>query len=305
MDREKALPAGVKQPSLVIIIKILAAVIAWGGSFVATKVALRDVQPVTVVWIRFGIGVLVLGAAVLRRRQFRRPSARDLVSFAFIGALGITFHQWLQSTGLQTAQATTSAWIVASTPVFMAILGWIFFKEKLKFAQVAGIFLAAAGVLVVATRGDLGMLALGRLSTPGDLLILISAPNWAVFSALSRDGLRRYPAAVMMLFVMLFGWLFTTVFFLTGPGPTEIARLTVNGWLAVGFLGLVCSGLAYIFWYDGLQALPSAQVGVFLYIEPVVTVLVAGVVLAEQPTAALLAGGAIILLGVWLVNRRA
>ncbi len=268
MDREEVLPVVAKQPSLMIILKILAAVIAWGGSFVATKIALRDVQPVTVVWIRFGIGVLVLGAAVLRRRQFRRPSARDVLSFAFIGALGITFHQWLQSTGLQTAQATTSAWIVASTPVFMVILGWIFFKEKLKFGQIAGIFLAAAGVLLVATRGDLGMLALGRLSTPGDVLILISAPNWAVFSALSRDGLRRYPAALMMLFVMLFGWLFTTVFFFTGPGPAEIAHLTVNGWLAVGFLGLVCSGLAYIFWYDGLQALPSAQVGVSCISSP-------------------------------------
>lgn len=304
MSLQEVPPESVKQPSLGVILKILAAVVAWGGSFVATKIALRDVQPVTVVWIRFGIGVLVLGAAVIRRRQFRLPSARDLASFALIGAIGITFHQWLQSTGLQTAQATTSAWIVASTPVFMAILGWIFFKETLKIAQVAGIFLAAAGVLLVATRGDLGMLALGRLSTPGDLLILISAPNWAIFSALSRDGLRRYPAALMMLFVMLFGWLFTTVLFFTGPGTADIANLTVNGWLAVAFLGVVCSGLAYIFWYDALQALPSAQVGVFLYIEPIVTVIVAGIMLGEQPSIALLAGGAIILLGVWLVNRR-
>lgn len=305
MNREKVLPTGVKGPGLAIVLKILTAVIAWGGSFVATKIALRDVHPVTVVWIRFAIGVLVLGAAVIGRRQFRRPAARDLLSFALIGAIGITFHQWLQSTGLQTAQATTSAWIVASTPVFMAILGWIFFKERLKFGQVAGVFLAAAGVLLVATHGDFAMLALGRLSTPGDLLILISAPNWAVFSTLSRDGLRRYPAALMMLFVMLFGWLFTTVLFFAGPGPADIANLTMNGWLAVGFLGLVCSGLAYIFWYDALQALPSAQVGVFLYIEPVVTVIIAGILLAEQPTAALLAGGTIILLGVWLVNRRA
>lgn len=296
---------GVKPPSLGVILKILVAVVAWGGSFVATKIALWDVQPVTIVWIRFGIGVLVLGAAVIGRRQFRLPPARDLVSFAFIGAIGITFHQWLQSTGLQTAQATTSAWIVASTPVFMAILGWIFFKETLKFRQVAGIFMAAAGVLLVVTRGDFTSLALGRLSTPGDLLILISAPNWAVFSALSRDGLRRYPAALMMLFVMLFGWLFTTVLFFTGPGWADIANLTMNGWLAVAFLGVVCSGLAYIFWYDALQVLPSAQVGVFLYIEPIVTVIVAGIMLGERPVPALLAGGAVILLGVWQVNRRA
>ena len=305
MNRAEATDSGAKQPGLGIIIKILIAVIAWGGSFVATKIALRDAQPVTIVWIRFGIGVLVLGAAVIGRRQFKLPSLRDLANFAMIGAIGITFHQWLQSTGLQTARASTSAWIVASTPIFMALLGWIFFKENLKFRQVAGIFLAAFGVVLVVSQGDFNSLALGQLSSPGDLLILISAPNWAVFSALSRDGLRRYPAALMMLFVMAFGWLFTTVLFAAGPGFADIANLTRDGWLAVLFLGVICSGLAYIFWYDALQALPSAQVGVFLYIEPVVTVIVAGIILGEPLITALLAGGAIILLGVWLVNRRA
>lgn len=293
-----------RQPGLGVILKILFAVAAWGGSFVATKIALRDVQPVTVVWVRFGIGVLVLGFAVFGRRQFRLPALRDLPMFALIGFIGITFHQWLQSTGLQTAQATTTAWIVASTPIFMAILGVIFFKEHLKFHQIIGIFLAAFGVLLVVSQGDFKSLALGQFSSPGDLLILISAPNWAVFSALSRDGLRRYPAALMMLFVMGFGWLFTTVLFVTGPGWADIANLTRDGWLAVLFLGVICSGLAYIFWYDALQALPSAQVGVFLYIEPIVTVIIAAILLNEPLITALLAGGAIILFGVWLVNLR-
>ena len=294
-----------KRSNLGVIVKILLAVIFWGASFVGTKIALRDAQPVTVVWVRFGIGVLVLGAAVIRRRQFKLPPARDLGYFALIGAVGITWHQWLQSTGLITAQATTSAWIVASTPIFMALLGWIFFKETLSLLRVAGIFIAAFGVLMVVTKGDLQSLSLGQFGTRGDLLMLISSPNWAVFSALSRNGLRRYPAALMMLYVMAFGWLFTTVLFAAGPGFADLANLTVNGWAAVAYLGIACSGLAYIFWYDALQVLPSAHVGVFLYIEPLVTVVVAGFLLVEPVYLAALAGGAIILLGVWLVNRRA
>lgn len=291
-------------PGLGIIIKILTAVVAWGGSFVATKIGLRDAHPITIIWARFGIGVLFLGGAVVLRRQFKLPPARDLLYFAGIGALGITFHQWLQSTGLQTAQATTTAWIVATTPVFMAVLGWVFFKEALKLRQVGGILLAAVGVLLVVTRGDLNALLIGKFGTPGDLLILISSPNWAIFSALSRNGLRRYPAALMMLFVMFFGWLFSSVLFAFGPGWTDLTNLTLNGWMAIGFLGVICSGLAYIFWYDALQALPSAQVGVFLYLEPVVTVVVAALLLGEPLLAATLGGGLIILLGVWLVNRR-
>lgn len=288
----------------VVILKVLFAVAVWGGSFIATKIALRDISPVTIVWIRFGIGVLILGAAVALRRAFRPVSIRDLAYFALLGALGITFHQWLQSTGLITAQATTTAWIVASTPVFMALLGWLFLRESLGMGRIAGILLAAAGVLLVVSRGDWQSLSLGQFGTPGDRLILISAPNWAIFSTLSRDGLRRYPAALMMFFVMAFGWLFSSLFFLNGPALNDLPRLTAGGWAAVLFLGIACSGLAYIFWYDALQAMPSAQVGAFLYLEPLVTVAVAGLLLDEALTAATLLGGAIILLGVWLVNRQ-
>ena len=288
-----------------VILKILFAVTVWGGSFIATKIGLRDVQPVTIVFTRFGIGVAILAAAVLRRGQFRLVGRRDLAYFALLGALGITFHQWLQSTGLQTAQATTTAWIVASTPVFMALLGWIFLKEILGPMRVAGILLAAVGVLLVVSRGDLQALSLGQFGTPGDALILISSPNWAIFSTLSRGGLRSHPAALMMLYVMGFGWLFSGILFFSGPGLADLARLTLDGWAAVLFLGIACSGLAYIFWYDALQALPSAQVGAFIYLEPLVTVALAGMFLQEPLYWAALVGGAIVLLGVWLVNRPA
>ena len=278
-------------------------VVVWGASFIATKVVLRDVSPVTVVWLRFGIGVLILGLVNLQRGQVALPNGRDAVYFSLLGFLGITFHQWLQSTGLVTAQASTTAWIVATTPVFMAVLGWLVLREKLRIFQTAGIILAAAGVFLVVSGGDLASLALSQFGTPGDILILISAGNWAVFSAASRRGLDRHPASWMMLYVMVFGWLFVTIWMVFGAGFSEIEQLSLNGWIGVGFLGIACSGLAYIFWYDGLKAISASQVGSFLYLEPLVAVFTAALVLGESITWASLAGGGTILLGVWLVNR--
>ncbi|MBN2146730.1 MAG: DMT family transporter [Anaerolineales bacterium] len=284
------------------IIEATLAVLVWGASFIATKVALGDVSPVTVVWLRFGMGVIILGAAVFARRQFALPARGDVGYFALLGLIGITFHQWLQSTGLQTAQASTTAWIVSTTPVFMALLGWVFLKERLHWLQALGIGLAAGGVLLVVSKGNLGIFSGRPFGTPGDVLVLISAPNWAVFSTLSRRGLQRHPAARMMFYVMLAGWLFTSLLFFAGPGIAEIANLTWHGWLGVGFLGVFCSGVAYIAWYDALQVLPASQLGAFLYLEPLVAVIVAALLLSEPILVASLLGGGIILAGVWLVN---
>jgi drug/metabolite transporter (DMT)-like permease len=285
-------------------IKATIAVSAWGASFIATKVALRDISPVTVVWLRFAIGILILGYAVWARRQLSRPSIGELFYFALLGAIGITFHQWLQSTGLVTAEATTTAWIVATTPIFIALLGWMALKERLGWNAAGGILLAVVGVILVMTKGNLGSLFTGQFSSSGDLLILISAPNWAVFSVLSRRGLQRHQAAMMMFYVMLFGWLMTSVQFFSGSGFEEIALLTVDGWMGVGFLGVFSTGIAYIFWYDALAELEATKTGVFLYLEPLVAIVVAAVVLAEALVPAAILGGAFILAGVWLVNRQ-
>jgi drug/metabolite transporter (DMT)-like permease len=286
------------------IFEALFAVVVWGASFVATKVALRYASPDVVVWLRFAMGVVILGIAVLAGRKFALPEKRDWAYFALLGFLGITFHQWLQSTGLLTSQATTTGWIVSSIPVFMALLGWLALKESLRWLQWAGILLSAFGVLLVVTRGNLAVLASGKFGTVGDFLILVSAPNWAIFSVLSRRGLNKYPATLMMFYVMAFGWLFSSVLFFAQGGLSQIGHIPWDGWAGIAFLGVFCSGLAYIFWYDALQALPVAQTGAFLYLEPVVTVIVAAVILQERLYLAVLLGGALILAGVWMVNRR-
>ncbi len=293
-------------------IEALFAVIVWGASFIATKVVLQDISPTTVVWLRFLMGVIILGAAVILRRQFSLPDTctarkcrckKEWAYFALLGFLGITFHQWLQSHGLQTSEAGTSAWIVSTTPVFMALLGWLLLKEQLGWIKNLGILLAFLGVLVVVLKGDFASISIGSFGTPGDRLFLISSVNWAVFSALSRRGLKLHPASLMMFYVMSFGWLFTSLSFLATKGFFEISSLTFKGWIGIAFLGIFCSGLAYIAWYDALKALPAAQTGAFLYIEPLVAVVVAFFVLGEAITPASLIGGVAILFGVWLVNR--
>jgi drug/metabolite transporter (DMT)-like permease len=281
------------------------AVVVWGATFIATKIALQEISPATIVWLRFAMGIVILGAAVFARKQFALPEKSEWLYLALLGFLGVTFHQWLQATGLQTAKATTTAWIVATTPVFIAILGWLALKEKLNWIQTSGIAVAAFGVLLIVSKGNFSSFFTGGEGTFGDLLIFISALNWAVYTILSRRELARHPAARMMFYVMLLGWLFTNIWiFGFGPGLSEIGQLTTKGWGAILVLGIFGSGLAYIAFYDALQALPASQLGAFFNIEPLVTALLASVMIGEALTLISLVSGAIIIFGVWLVNRK-
>lgn len=284
-------------------IKLSLAIIAWGGSFIATKFAVAEVSPITVIWLRFLIGWIILGLFAYRRGDLGMPSWKDVLQLAWLGFLGITLHQWMQSSGLVTSEASTTAWIVSSTPVFMAVLGWLFLKEKLSLAAISGILLAGIGVLLVISKGKFSSLFSDGFGKPGDTLILISAPVWAIYSVLSRPILQRHSATKVTFYSMLFGWIFSSVEFAMGSKWMGFSQLTTSGWSAILYLGVLCSALAYIFYNDGLQVLSSSQVGAYLYMEPLVATLVSAVLLSEQIVLATVIGGVCILLGVWLVNR--
>ncbi len=285
-------------------LEALFAVIVWGASFIATKIAVGEISPIAVVWLRFAMGIPILLLAVVLRKQFAFPKGNEWWYFALLGFLGISFHQWLQSNGLKTAQATTTAWIVSTSPAFIAILGWMVLKEKLNLMQSSGIVLAMVGVLAVVSKGDLSTIAVGGFGSYGDFLILISAVNWAVFSILSRRGLKNHPSTRMTFWVMTIGWLITSVAFLANKSYIDIPLLDTRGWIAMIFLGIFTTGFAYIAWFDALAQLPAAQTGAFLFVEPLTSMVVAAIILNEQVTLVSILGGAIILVGIWLVNRQ-
>jgi drug/metabolite transporter (DMT)-like permease len=283
-------------------LKALVAVVVWGASFIATKVALGAISPPTLIFLRFAMGIPIIAATAALRGELQWVRGRELAQFVLLGFIGVTLHQWLQATGLKTAQASTTAWIVASIPVFMAILGWAVLGEAIGGRRAVGIAIAALGVMLGVGKGDLPALFGGRAAVVGDYLVLLSAPNWAVFSVLSRRGLRAHPAARMMFYVMTSGWVLSIPLLAGGAGLGEITRLTSPTLAAVLFLGIVCSGIAYVFWYDALKTLQAAKVGALIYIEPVVAVIVAAIVLGEPILPIVLAGGGLILFGVWLVR---
>lgn len=269
------------------------AVVFWGISFVATKAALAEVSPITVIFLRFAIGAALLFAIV---RSL--PPRRSWPGVVLIGFIGVFVHQMLQAYGLTMTTASNTGWIIGLTPIWSALLAVAAGREKFGFWKVVGLVGGFAGALLVMTKGNFSVGVFTLPSTRGDLLIVLSTVNWAVYSVIGHRTIRDIGPRHATSGAMIAGVALLAPFFVAAQGWREMPRLTVTGWSAILFLGVCCSALGYLFWYNALQHLEVSRVAALLYAEPLVTFAAAVLLLGERVSTVVIAGGVLVILSV-------
>jgi len=279
---------------------ILIAVIFWGTSFIATKIALRELTPEMILTLRLIIAVIFLFVIGTTLKNSFSIKKKNLIGI-FVLALVAAFHIWIQITGLSFTTASNTGWIIGTAPVFMAILGLIFFKEKISSVKLLGIVIAIFGLVVLVSKGD--FLSISFIQNKGDFLVLGSAFTWGVYSTVNKKISISYPPLMTIFYLFFLMLLLILPFSLSGKEIDSVLHLSFDGWLAIFFLGLFCSGVSYVIWAQALRDMESARVGAFLYLEPFVTVLGAWFMLGELITPVMMLGGIIIIIGVILVNK--
>ncbi len=279
------------------------AIVFWGLSFVATKAALRELSPITLITTRFALGLALL-LVLLRAWRVPLLPPRDVWrALALMGFVGVFVHQLLQSFALTMTGAINAGWLIGLTPLWSAALSAWLLRERFPPAKVGGLALGFAGAALVVTRGRLGAAGLAVPATRGDLLILASTLNWAIYTVLGHPVLKRLGATRATAGALLFGWLMLLPLFVARAGWREYAGLSLAGWGAVLFLGIACSGLGYLFWYGALEKVPAGAVSALLYLEPLVTLAAGVALLGEAVHLTTVAGGLMVLAGVFLVER--
>ncbi|HKQ63029.1 MAG TPA: DMT family transporter [Candidatus Polarisedimenticolaceae bacterium] len=281
----------------------LAAIVMWGVSFVATKAVLAQISPVTLIFTRFGLGLAVLLALLAWRGEPLLPPRDAWRSLAGMGLIGVFVHQLLQAHALTTTTAVHTGWLIGLTPIWSAILAALFLGERLRPGRVGGILVGFVGAVLVVTRGRLGAETLALPTARGDLLILASTLNWAVYSVLGHGTLKRLGARRATAGAMLAGWALLVPLFAWTGGWREYPALDALGWSALLFLGIGCSALGYLLWYGALERVEATRVAALLYLEPLVTLAAAVALLGERVELSTVAGGALVLAGVLIVQR--
>lgn len=282
---------------------VLLAITFWGVSFVATKAVVREISPSTLIFCRAGLGTLLLCGILALRSGKPLPPRGAWGALAVMGIVGVAFHQLLQAVALTMTTATNTGWLIGLTPIWAALLAAMTLREPLGAVKVAGLLVGLVGAILVMTRGRLDPGVLALPSTRGDLLILASTVNWAIYTVLSHPTIRRLGPTRATTGAMLCGWIALTPLFVATAGWRDFARLSTIGWVALLFLGIACSGLGYLFWYGALERMEASRVAAFLYVEPLVTLAAAMALLGERVGVATILGGLLLLGGVVLVQR--
>lgn len=278
----------------------LPAIIFWGASFIATKYLLDELTPEAIISMRLLLAIILLSLiALLTKKDFTINLKSHL--WIFFLALIAVFHLWIQITGLKFTTASNTGWIIGTAPIFMALLGYIFFKEKLNLLKISGIIIAMFGLLLLVGKGNISNIDL--IKNKGDLLVLSSSFTWGIYSMVNKKVSLNYSPMMTILYLFIMMAVIIIPFNLNLKTYNSVIHLSAVGWISILFLGLLCSGAAYVIWAYSLRDMDSAKVGAFLYFEPFVTVISAWLFLKEEISLLMLLSGLIITAGVFLVNK--
>lgn len=272
----------------------------WGTTFVSTKVLIHEgLHPATIFFVRFLIAyVCILPFA---GRRLWADSVRDELLLLLAGVTGGSMYFLTENVALQYSYCSNVSLIVCSTPILTTLLlGLVYKNERAHAKQFLYSLVALAGMALVVLNGCFVL----KLSPRGDLLALAAACLWAFYSLLMRVLSGRYSTLFITRKMFFYGLLTILPVYLFQPlqlSRSLYAQPVVWGNLI--YLGIVASFLCYFGWNVVMQRLGVVRSTNFLYLNPVVTLVTSRLVLGERITPLAVAGAALVLGGIYLVER--
>jgi drug/metabolite transporter (DMT)-like permease len=272
----------------------------FGGTWVAGRWGVDELPVFTVAELRFGVAALLLAAwAWLSRRRLSRVRRSDLPLIAGLGLTGVAGYNTLFLTGLTLAPASDGSIMVPGTiPLLTMILAVILLGEHIGRRAVLGMTVAITGLLVVIGLGR----DTGGTRLAGDLLFLASAGFWAAYNILVRLAGRRFEPISATLYAMVAGAIFLLPLALVTGRVGALQEASARAWTSIAYLVVFGSILAFVFLQVGVARIGAARASAFTLLVPLFGVGLSVIFLEERPTLLTIAGGVVVLVGLWLIQ---
>jgi len=277
------------------------AAVFFGSSVVAVRVAVQEVPPLSLAVLRFGQGGLLLVLLVIATRGRLRIERRDLPLLTLLGAIFFTVFPVTFNASLRLIEASRGALMLATIPLWSALLARAARRERLVFRQVVGVLLTLAGVGLALSEHGLDWHG-GLEALVGDGLMIVTALCGAAYGVLAQRAFARYSALTVTTYAMVLGTLLLLPAALVEGLFSVFLRLDGQTLALLVFLGVFGGALGFFLWTFALTRLTPTQVAVYVNLNPLVATVLGAALLAERLTIIFAVGLCAVLLGVLLVN---
>lgn len=274
----------------------------WGGTFIGGRIAAMEMSPVTAALWRYGLAIaLLLGFAYLLEGGLARPTPRQWVGVVLLAATGVLLFNLCFLYGLARVPASRASLIMALNPAVTLLGAVLFLHERLTRFKVVGIALALAGVAVVLGHGNPLHLLRGGIGA-GELLLFGCPLSWAANTLIARRMLSTMSPIASTTWSALIG---TAMLGVVAAFAGELVPGDVSwrAWAAIVFLAIFGTAIALVLFYDGVRRIGAARTSVFINLVPVFAVALGVLLLGEPLERSMLAGGALVIGGIFLLNR--
>jgi drug/metabolite transporter (DMT)-like permease len=279
---------------------LLMMLVLWSGNYVAGKIALRTLDPITLVCLRLQLAAFIMLAIYFSRRERQPLKLRDVWPFLYLGFFGVVVNQGLFTVGLNYTTSDHSAVLIAIGPIIILLLARALKLEALTVAKVVGMGISFVGVYLLET--EQGSPAHSPLLM-GDIITFGGVIGFSIYAVLGKRVAGQYDSIAMNTFNCVAAALLLLPLTIRQVVHLDWHSVGLGGWLGMIYMAVGSSVAAYTIFYWVLRYMTASRVGAVSYFQPVIVILLSMAFLSERPSRMLLEGTALVLLGVFLAER--
>lgn len=286
------------------ILALIIANIIWGAAAPIFKLALTNISPFTLAFIRFfGASLLFLPFIMTRWKELTPLEWRTILASAFFG---IAIHIGFFFLGLKNAPSINAPLILSSAPVFLFLGSVLFLREKLKLRVLFGMMVGLVGVVLIVfypffLTGIISM----NLQIKGNIFFVISTISGMVIKPLLNKSVMKRIDAVQLTFLeFFFGALMFLPFALRESAMWSVSQLNRDGWVGIIYGVFFSSALAYFLFNWAISKVQAQEVGIFYYIDPLAGLVLGMLLLSEYPNIYYAVGAIFIFIGIFIAENR-
>jgi drug/metabolite transporter (DMT)-like permease len=274
--------------------------VLWSGNYVAGKIALRTLDPITLVCLRLQLAAFLMLVIYFSRRERQPLKLRDVWPFLYLGFFGVVLNQGLFTVGLNYTTSDHSAVLIAIGPIIILLLARALKLEALTVAKVVGMAISFVGVYLLET--EQGSPAHSPLLM-GDIITFGGVIGFSIYAVLGKRVAAQYDSIAMNTFNCVAAALLLFPLTIRQVIHLDWHSVALSGWLGMIYMAVGSSVAAYTIFYWVLRYMTASRVGAVSYFQPVIVILLSMAFLGERPSRMLLEGTALVLLGVFLAER--